>query len=305
MSFYPHTETAPIVSSFLDTTSRHITKHPMSEVTYLDTVVTRESTPDTFAEISLQPFKQVVEMETFQLNAKCNSDIAKNLESTHGINYVRNMASALYNDMVNSTEIKLLKTYKEAGEESQNSWLSKWQVWCNKKFGITYPKYIDISEESFTRKLHATILTICNKVAVSCRRGPANFLVGNTQIISYIMDINGFTPIIKKDKIIEEGTISLVGQLGDIKVFVNPNANWNDNVLIMGRMTKDHDPGVYFVEHDKTVNAISSLGEDKVILSVRQAMVNIGSMYKKAYLTRTIVFNKPPYWKKLFKLIVS
>lgn len=76
MSF-PHTETAPIVSTFLDTTSRHIAKHSMSEVSYLDMVEKPASTPDTFAEISLQPLKQVIEMETFRLNAKCNSDIAQ------------------------------------------------------------------------------------------------------------------------------------------------------------------------------------------------------------------------------------
>lgn len=303
---FPYTEVAPIVSSFLDTAARHATKNSIGELTYLEMVEKPASTSEGFAELSLVPQKKVIDIETFRYTAKCNPEIIKNLESIHGVNYVKNTASALYNEMVNTTELKLYDTYKEAGKESQNTWLTNWQVWCNKKFGITYPKYIDITEEGFTRKLHATILTMCNKVAVKSRRGPANFLVGNSQIISYIMDMSGFTPFIKRDKTEDEGTITCVGSLGDIKVFANPNANWTDNVLVMGRTTTSRDPGVHFIEHDKTVNAIVDLsGDAKVILSTRQSMVNIGSTYKNTYLTRTLEFRKPPFWKKLFKLIVS
>jgi len=301
---FPHTEVAPIVSSFLDTTSRHTVNQPVIECTYLEMVETPASSDNVFAEISLTPQKRVIDVETIQYDALCKRSIIDEIESLHGINYVKNSASALYDQMVNDTEIKLFNIYKEAGEESQNMWLSKWQVWCNKKFGITYPKYIDITEEGFTRKLHAAILTICNKTAVKSRRGPANFLVGNTQIISHVMDIPGFEPFVKKDKTVEEGTINLVGQLGDIKVFANPLLKWNDNTLVMGRMTKNHDPGLYFIEHDKTVDVFHVTDSDRVILKVRQSLASIGNTYKNAFLTRKIVFDKEPFLRKLFKLIV-
>ena len=94
--------------------------------------------------------------------------------------------------------------------------------------------------------------------------------------------------------------VDFIGTIGEsIQVFVDRNASFTEDRILIGRRTSESEAGVYFINGDKsTEEFMDSDGNKKITLIYRQSIFNIEGCEKSFDLIR-VSDSKRPFWKKL------
>jgi hypothetical protein len=132
-------------------------------------------------------------------------------------------------------------------------------------------------------------LAAANVVANRGRRGPANFIVTNSQVASALQDISQFTFAPFTNTLTQNnGTLYPVGSIAGMTVYVDQNMSFGDTRVLVGRKGADDEPGMKFMPY-MMAESIQTISEGtmspKIAVKSRYALVEAGHHPQTMYLT--------------------
>ena len=146
--------------------------------------------------------------------------------------------------------------------------------------------------QTFQRRIFSRILAAANVVANRGRRGPANFVVTNSQIATAIQDISQFVAAPFANTASQNnGSLYPVGTLAGLTVYVDQNMQWSDTRVLVGRKGADDEPGLKFMPY-MMAESITTISEGtmspKIAVKSRYALVQAGFHPETMYMAFTI-----------------
>lgn len=276
-------------------------------VSYFDIEMDNKKDENGYTSLSIKPFRQVIKAGSTETSSISGLDTKENLFALHGINLDEQIASVLINEDFASKSKKLSGIYFELGQESANDLYDKmmsknWLAKLIKKYKKSnIPTYIE-SHEELTKK----ILVYSNLVGANSRKGPAKFLLTNGRVCSELMD----SPMFVFDSVIKTNESSHIGiqykgHINGLEVFLDPNMRFDDNRIVLGRKTKEQEPGVIYGEYKNSlyrIDVASFPPQEKISLLSNFLISKVGNSVKNNYICINVEFNKKPLWQRLLKI---
>jgi hypothetical protein len=276
--------------------------------------------------MGMQAFTKFVEAETFQVAATVTTEQIQDLNRQYGIDVLSMMENALVNDISQSINKHILfrafalgwqNHYNVNNVEGTNfnvqldpatspavtAALGLGNEETAPASGIystlsipisTFPIYGGTTsafenQGTIQRRIQSKVLAAANMVAQRGRRGPANFAVTNLQIATALQDSAQFTFYPLANTINQNnGALYPIGTLAGLTIYVDPNMNYNDTRVCVGRKGADEEPGLKFMPY-LMAESIQTIAEGtmapKIAVKSRYALVEAGFHPETQYLT--------------------
>jgi len=143
------------------------------------------------------------------------------------------------------------------------------------------------------RRIASRVLAASNLINVSGRRGPANWVVTNTQVVTALQDCSQYVVAPMQNTFTQSVTSNLyqAGTLAGLKVYVDPYMDWNDTRICVGRKGSGNEPGVVFMPYilaEKLQIIAEGTMAPKMLLNSRFAIADLGWFPEKSYYTFTV-----------------
>jgi hypothetical protein len=270
-----------------------------------------------YKSLGLSTFTKFVEAGTFQVAASVTTEQIQDLNKQFGIDVVSMIENALVNEVSQAINKHILSRGFALGWSNHSQFLVTEQTNLNLNLVIggaaTYvvPNYVGKMGLAITgsakpgpvagpasgtfenlstvqRRLYSRILASANVVANRGRRGPANFIVTNSQIASALQDISQFTFAPFTNTLTQNnGTLYPVGSLAGMTVYVDQNMQFSDTRVLVGRKGADDEPGMKFMPY-MMAESIQTISEGtmspKIAVKSRYALVEAGHLPETMYI---------------------
>ena len=265
-----------------------------------------------YKSLGLSTFTKFVEAGTFQVAASVTTEQIQDLNRQFGIDVVSMIENALVNEVSQAINKYILSRAFALGwsnhiefntTEGSNLNLNVVQSGSagttaayitkdNSVASLAYPAGPTTTFENqstLQRRLFSRILAAANVVANRGRRGPANFVVTNSQVASAIQDISQFTFAPFNNTLTQNnGTLYPVGSLAGMTVYVDQNMSYSDTRILVGRKGADDEPGLKFMPY-MMAESIQTISEGtmspKIAVKSRFSLVEAGHHPQTMYFT--------------------
>ena len=265
--------------------------------------------------MGLKAYTKFVEATTYQVAASITTEQIQDLNRQYGIDVVAMVENALVNEISQSINKHILSRAFALG------WSNNYEFWTvmgetmNFSLDATSP---DTTEVTYTgkagtgleidvnalylvnatgfenlstiqRRVVSKILASGNIIASRGRRGPANFVVTNAHVATALADVAQFTFAPMANTINQNnGSLYPIGTLAGMTVYVDPNMEWNDTRVLVGRKGTDEEPGLKFMPY-LMAEPIQTISEGtmspKIAVKSRYALVEAGQLPQTMYYT--------------------
>lgn len=266
-----------------------------------------------FKSLGLSTFTKFVEAGTFQVAASVTTEQIQDLNKQFGIDVISMIENALVNEVsqainkhilsrafalgwsnhaefkiTEGTNLNLNLNFTGGGGTGTKTFIGK----ANTQVSIAGATEIASggyeNQSTIQRRLFSRILAAANVVANRGRRGPANFIVTNSQIASALQDISQFTFAPFTNTLTQNnGTLYPVGSLAGMTVYVDQNMSFGDTRVLVGRKGGDDEPGLKFMPY-MMAESISTISEGtmspKVAVKSRYSLVEAGHHPQTMYI---------------------
>lgn len=147
--------------------------------------------------------------------------------------------------------------------------------------------------ENFTthqRRIMSRVLAASNLIANVSRYGRADWIVTNTQMVTALQDCAGYViaPMDNTMSNSNSGSIYFAGSIANMNVYVDPNMDWDDTRICVGRKSNGNTPGVVFMPYilaDQVQIVAEGTMAPKLLINSRFAIVDAGFHPEQNYLT--------------------
>lgn len=264
--------------------------------------------------MGLKAYTKFVEATTYQVAASITTEQIQDLNRQYGIDVVAMVENALVNEISQSINKHIL------GRAFALGWSNNYEFWTvmgeTMNFSllptatttdVTYTGkagagvQIDVNDfylvnstgfenlSTVQRRVVSKILAAGNIIASRGRRGPANFVVTNAHIATALADVAQFTFAPMANTINQNnGSLYPIGTLAGMTVYVDPNMEWTDTRVLVGRKGTDEEPGLKFMPY-LMAEPIQTISEGtmspKIAVKSRYALVEAGQLPQTMYYT--------------------
>jgi len=266
---------------------------PYASATGNDGPMTRETGESTYyRSMGLKTFTKFVEAKTYQVAASVTTEQIQDLNKQFGIDVVSMVENALVNEISQSINKHILGTAFTQGATNSTNFAATEGQSLNLNLAALPTVGTYENQQTFQRRIFSRILAAANVVANRGRRGPANFVVCNSQIATAIQDISQFvTAPFANTASQNNGSLYPVGSLAGMTVYVDQNMKWNDTRVLVGRKGSDDEPGIKFMPY-MMAESIQTISEGtmspKIAVKSRYALVLAGFHPETMYFTFSI-----------------
>lgn len=258
-----------------------------------DGPMNRETGESTYyRSMGLKTFTKFVEAKTYQVAASVTTEQIQDLNKQFGIDVVSMVENALVNEISQSINKHILGTAFTQGATNSTKFAATEGQSLNLNLAALPTAGTFENQQTFQRRIFSRILAAANVVANRGRRGPANFVVCNSQIATAIQDISQFvTAPFANTASQNNGSLYPVGSLAGMTVYVDQNMKWNDTRVLVGRKGSDDEPGIKFMPY-MMAESIQTISEGtmspKIAVKSRYALVLAGFHPETMYFTFSI-----------------
>jgi hypothetical protein len=264
--------------------------------------------------MGLKAYTKFVEATTYQVAASITTEQIQDLNRQYGIDVVAMVENALVNEISQSINKHIL------GRAFALGWSNNYEFWqvmgetmnfsldsTATTTSVTYTGKaaaglaIDVNDfylvnstgfenlSTVQRRVVSKILAAGNIIASRGRRGPANFVVTNAHVATALADVAQFTFAPMANTINQNnGSLYPIGTLAGMTVYVDPNMEWNDTRVLVGRKGTDEEPGLKFMPY-LMAEPIQTISEGtmspKIAVKSRYALVEAGQLPQTMYYT--------------------
>jgi hypothetical protein len=266
--------------------------------------------------MGLQAFTKFVEAQTFQVAATITTEQIQDMNRQYGIDVVSMVENALVNDISQAINKHILSRAFALGYQNHYDAFNAENVNLNLQLNSTVlaasstpnfigkdatalgwtnniPAYADFggfeNQDTTHSRIFANVLAAGNLVAQRGRRGPANFVVCNLQIATALQKNAQYSFAPMANTINQNnGSLYPVGTIAGMTVYVDPNMQWNDRRVLIGRKGADEEPGLKFMPY-LMAESIQTIAEGtmapKIAVKSRYALVEAGFHPQTQYCT--------------------
>lgn len=278
--------------------------------------------------MGLQAFTKFVEAETFQVAAQVTTEQIQDLNRQYGIDVVSMVENQLVNEVSQSINKHILSRAFALGWQNHVNFFLVEGKDLNQSFHLAAatlyttepagaPGYIgqdniqlpwptaatagNIPQAqvfgspgfenlgTIQRRIQSRVLAGGNIVAQRGRRGPANFVVTNLQIATALQDSAQFTFYPMANTVNQNnGALYPLGTLAGMTIYVDPNMDFNDTRVLVGRKGADEEPGLKFMPY-LMAESIQTIAEGtmspKIAIKSRYALAEAGFHPETQYFT--------------------
>lgn len=266
--------------------------------------------------MGLQAFTKFVEAQTYQVAATITTEQIQDMNRQYGIDVVSMVENALVNDISQAINKHILSRAFALGYQNHFDAYNAEGVDLNLQLLSTQPNttstpnfigkdglalnwtsnippYADFggfeNQDTTHSRIFANVLAAGNLVAQRGRRGPANFVVTNLQIATALQKNAQYSFAPMANTINQNnGSLYPVGTIAGMTVYVDPNMQWNDRRVLIGRKGADEEPGLKFMPY-LMAESIQTIAEGtmapKIAVKSRYALVEAGFHPQTQYCT--------------------
>lgn len=271
--------------------------------------------------MGLKAYTKFVEAQTYQVAASITTEQIQDLNRQYGIDVVAMVENALVNEISQSINKHILGRAFALGwsnnyefEQVMGETMNFSLTTTASPTSIAYPgkagSALTVSINGFQvvdtttsyenlstiqRRVVTKILAAGNIVASRGRRGAANFVVTNAHVATALADVAQFTFAPMTNTINQNnGSLYPIGSLAGMTVYVDPNMEWNDTRVLVGRKGADEEPGLKFMPY-LMAEPIQTISEGtmspKIAVKSRYALVEAGQLPQTMYYTFLVQMN--------------
>lgn len=274
--------------------------------------------------MGLQAFTKFVEAETFQVAAQVTTEQIQDLNRQYGIDVVSMMENALVNEVSQSINKHILSRAFALGWQNHANFAGVEGTNLNLNLNVTtggtavnFAQFLGQNPDSglvsidvplfqnyggstaafenqgtIQRRIQSKLLAAGNVIAQRGRRGPGNFVVTNLQIATALQDSAQFTFYPLANTVNQNnGALYPLGTLAGLTIYVDPNMDYSDTRILVGRKGADEEPGLKFMPY-LMAESIQTIAEGtmspKIAVKSRYALVEAGFHPETQYFTLLI-----------------
>ena len=265
-----------------------------------------------YKSLGLSTFTKFVEAGTVQVAASVTTEQIQDLNKQFGIDVVSMIENALVNEVSQTINKHILSrafalgwsNHSEfaategsnlnlnlviSGSAATKTFIGKADTLLTVATGAGPASGTFENLSTLQRRLFSRILAGANVVANRGRRGPANFIVCNSQIASALQDISQFTFAPFTNSLTQNnGTLYPVGSIAGMTVYVDQNMQYADTRILIGRKGGDDEPGLKFMPY-MMAESIQTISEGtmspKIAVKSRYSLVDAGHHPQTMYFT--------------------
>lgn len=269
--------------------------------------------------MGLKAYTKFVEATTYQVAASITTEQIQDLNRQYGIDVVAMVENALVNEITQSINKHILSRAFALGWSNNDEFETVMGETLN--FSLSTGSRPDVSYigkagtslsipvngfylvnstgfenlSTVQRRVVSKILAAGNIIASRGRRGPANFVVTNAHIATALSDVAQFTFAPMANTINQNnGSLYPIGTLAGMTVYVDPNMEWTDTRVLVGRKGTDEEPGLKFMPY-LMAEPIQTISEGtmspKIAVKSRYALVEAGQLPQTMYYTFFVELN--------------
>lgn len=283
--------------NFLSTACRKENTNPAGVLYYLDTI--RGEDKDGYDTLELSTKEKFYQLESYRVSSTMRKELISDLSFLHGVDINQMILDTLENEATVENQRLLLSKYTSLGEITRDKDLkkSKWNRFLLLFISESHFSFHFDSPDDLIKK----ILAKSNHIGIRTRRGNGDFIICPLKYSTYIMESPRFAYRTTREVSESPENIDFIGTIGDrIQVFIDRNASFTEDRILIGRRTSESDPGVYFISGDKsTEEFMDTDGNKKITLTYRQAIFNTEGCEGLFDIIR-VNDSKRSFWKKLF-----
>ena len=283
--------------NFLNTACRKENTNPAGVLYYLDTI--RGEDKDEYGTLELTTKEKFYQLESYRVTTTMRKELMTDLSFLHGVDINQMILDTLENEAISENQKLLLSKYISLGERTRNKDLkkSRWNSFLLRFISESHFSFHFNSPDDLIKK----ILAKSNHIGIRSRRGNGDFIICPLKYSTYIMESPKFAYRTTREVSESPENIDFIGTIGDrIQVFIDRNASFTEDRILIGRRTSENDPGVYFISGDKSTEEFTDTdGNKKITLTYRQAIFNTKGCEGLFDIIR-VNDSKRPFWKKLF-----
>ena len=262
--------------------------------------------------IGLRAYTKPVDVGTISVDAKVTREQLKDLPSQFGIDIISLVKDVLVEELSQTINKHILsqafalgwahhdntgkslnlnistRTNVDAVEFVRNDGTTATITVPNASLFITDDQVFE-NQNTAHHRIQARLLAISNLIHKRGRRGPGNFVVTNLQIASALQASSKFS-IAPMANTLTQTAMSLFqyGTLSGMPVYVDPNMEWNDTRVLVGRKGAETEPGLKFVPYvlAESVEIIAeSTMAPRIEMYSRYDLVEVGHHPETQYFT--------------------
>ena len=201
------------------------------------TTLNKVANPDYNAlrEVTLKFVQQTVTAKTRKLAAQWTLEAAQDAQASLGLNIEKEMITALAQTIANDIDREILNTiesnvgyttnYDYANVSGTNSMAEKYQA------------------------LYSKILEVSNQIAVRTRRGAANWMIVNPNVLTILQTLKSFNFAPSASSYVDPTNVGLAGTIeGRFKVFTDI-IRTSDDVLLGYKGNTETDTGIVYLPY--------------------------------------------------------
>lgn len=276
-----------------------------------------ESTPDNIMGLSL--FNKSVAAKTYQVAAAVTREQVQDLKQ-FGIDAVAQVEAVLVNELTQSINKYILDRIFKNGvtnayqvSQVDNTVLSA-AFTTGATGAVTIPLGTDNTgvnrsvtvtsvsvggggetQGTLQRRILTKVLAASNLIATRGRRGPATFAVTGGKMASALQDIAGFVAYPLSNTVNQAGgSLYPIGAIAGVTVYVDPNRDFNDVKIAVGRKGDGNSPGLVFMPY-LMAESVETIAEGtmapKIAVKSRFDLVDAGFHPQTMYYVLNFNFN--------------
>jgi len=290
-------------NDFIQTSYLVETKHPVGELSFLVPTM-MEPDENGVEQISIVPQKKFFELGTRRVKYKFNSELEDDLSRLHGISVEDEVNRGLQREMEIGINRDLFSKYRELGEKSFMSSLSKWHLFIRKIFKSFVP-YFHVDPKTESDAVIKKILSTSSYILRKNRMRSPDFIVCDQRTFSVIAEGKSFAFTSNNQVMEDYHSISLKGNInGRILVFVNP---YLDSGILIGVKSDVNNPLVSIPYSEPVEETFTSddwghmVSVKHKVLSQRMAIVYSPNA-ENSFFFVSVSHKSLAFWKKILNL---
>ena len=275
-----------------------------------------EATPDNIMGLSL--FNKSVAAKTYQVAAAVTREQIQDLKQ-FGIDAVAQVEAVLVNELTQSINKYILDRIFKNGVTNAYQVSQVDGTVLSASFNVTTGAAVTLSlgtdntgvvrtvsvprtivntggetQGTLQRRILTKILAASNLIATRGRRGPATFAVTGGKMASALQDIAGFVPYPLSNTVNQAGgSLYPIGAIAGVTVYVDPNRDFNDVKIAVGRKGDGNSPGLVFMPY-LMAESVETIAEGtmapKIAVKSRFDLVDAGFHPQTMYYTLNFAF---------------
>ena len=289
---------------------------PMSGIDAVDPYQrgTGESTPDNLLGLSL--FNKSVAAMTYQVAAAVTREQVQDLKQ-FGIDAVAQVEAVLVNELTQSINKLILDRIFRLGATNAVQVAAVTGTVLSAAFDLVGGAAVTLNlgldnqgnaaqvtttsvnvgaggetQGTLQRRILTKILAASNLIATRGRRGPATFAVTGGKMATAIQDVAGFVPYPLSNTVNQAGgSLYPIGAVAGVTIYVDPNRDFDDLRIAIGRKGDGNSPGLVFMPY-LMAESVETIAEGtmapKIAVKSRFALVEAGFHPQTMYYTLDI-----------------